>query len=486
MTQKENQLPDMRQSNVLKHDLPLRMVKALNALLVMLPFAVCWLAYYDKSVMMYPSTFRSVGVIALFLFLYCFFGRVYDAFYVSFKRISEMFVSQLMAILMADGCMFIVLWLLNGTFPNLLPALLALVGQVLLSLGWCRTAHGWYFSRFSSKKAAIIYDVRQGMESLIGQYGLEKKFAVQATYHVDECIQQIEVLEKLDVVFLCGVHSHERNIILKYCIAHRITVYMIPRVGDVIMSGAKRMHMFHLPILRAERYNPPFEYVVGKRIFDIVCSAAVIVVASPIMLAVAIAIKAYDGGPVLYRQTRLTKDGAQFSVLKFRSMKTDAEQDGVARLSSGEHDDRITPVGRFIRACRLDELPQVFNIFAGSMSIVGPRPERPEIAAQYEKVMPEFALRLQAKAGLTGYAQVYGKYNTIPYDKLQMDLMYIANPSFIEDLRIVFATIQILFQKESTEGVAEGQSTALGNKTIDIIGDVDESADASIDKVSAG
>jgi lipopolysaccharide/colanic/teichoic acid biosynthesis glycosyltransferase len=145
-------------------------------------------------------------------------------------------------------------------------------------------------------------------------------------------------------------------------------------------------------------------------------------------------------------------------------MRTDAEKDGVARLSTGENDSRITPVGKFIRACRLDELPQLFNILGGSMSIVGPRPERPEIAAQYEKEMPEFRLRLQAKAGLTGYAQVYGKYNTIPYDKLQMDLMYIANPSLVEDLRIIFATIQILFMKDSTEGVAAGQVTAVNDK----------------------
>ena len=141
-------------------------------------------------------------------------------------------------------------------------------------------------------------------------------------------------------------------------------------------------------------------------------------------------------------------------------MRVDAERDGVARLSTGENDDRITPVGRVIRKTRIDELPQLLNIIKGDMAIVGPRPERPEIAEQYEKELPEFALRLQAKAGLTGYAQVYGKYNTTPYDKLQMDLMYIAKPSILEDFRIIFATVKILFMAESTEGVQEGQTTA--------------------------
>ena len=178
------------------------------------------------------------------------------------------------------------------------------------------------------------------------------------------------------------------------------------------------------------------------------------------LLVVAILVRK-DGGPAFYKQDRLTKNGKVYKVIKFRSMRVDAEKDGIARLSTGENDDRITPVGRVIRKFRIDELPQLLNIVKGDMSIVGPRPERPEIAAEYEKQMPEFRLRLQCKAGLTGYAQVYGKYNTTPYDKLLMDLMYISDPSLVQDLRIIFATVKILFLPESTEGIAEGQTTAM-------------------------
>ena len=173
-------------------------------------------------------------------------------------------------------------------------------------------------------------------------------------------------------------------------------------------------------------------------------------IASPFLIATAIAVKAEDGGPVFYRQVRLTRDGKQFKILKFRSMRVDAEKDGVARLAS-EHDDRITRVGHIIRAIRFDELPQLLNILRGDMSFVGPRPERPEIAAQYEQEMPAFSLRLQVKAGLTGTAQVYGRYNTEPKDKLKMDLMYINNMSPLEDLRLMFATARILFMRESTK-----------------------------------
>ena len=219
------------------------------------------------------------------------------------------------------------------------------------------------------------------------------------------------------------------------------------------------MQSFSIPIMETRRAVLSPEYAFIKRAMDIVCSTLALVVLSPFMLATAIVIKAYDRGPVLYKQVRLTKDGKRYAILKFRSMRVDAEKDGVARLAS-DHDDRITPVGRIIRAIRFDELPQLINILKGDMSIVGPRPERPEIAAQYEKEMPAFSLRLQVKAGLTGTAQVYGRYNTEPRDKLKMDLMYINRMSLAEDLKLIFATIKILLMKESTQGVEQGQTTA--------------------------
>ena len=323
-------------------------------------------------------------------------------------------------------------------------------------------AHKWYFAVNPPVPSVVVYDTRVGLDSLIRQYGLHNKFDVSRTVQVEDCLADLMVLDNVGTVFLSGIHSHDRNIILKYCVERSITVYVLPRIGDVIMSGAKQLHMFHLPVLRVGRYNPGPEYLFIKRAGDILISALMLIVLSPIMLVTTIAIKANDHGPVFYKQSRLTKNGKEFNVLKFRSMRVDAEKDGVARLSTGSKDDRVTPVGRFIRATRIDELPQLINILKGDLSLVGPRPERKAIADEYAKVMPEFNLRLQAKAGLTGYAQVYGKYNTTPYDKLQMDLMYIAHPSIVEDIRILFATIKVVFTPESTDGIAEGQTTAMG------------------------
>ena len=447
-----------------KHDLILRIIKIMDAVLVTVPFALCWYLYYAKHI---ASPFYAKGdylVVALFFVLFIIFGRVYDAFLMSMQRISEIVYAQFLAVAVSDFIMYIVIWLLSKHLPNSLPGVAALIGQVILAAVWAYNAHHAYFKIFPPQATAVIYDTRQGMEKLIGKYGLDTKYKVVLTATADECIANLAMLDGVSMVFMSGIHSHDRNVILKYCVENNIGIFVIPRIGDTIMSGAYPMHMFHLPMLKVGRYHPQPEYLFIKRLLDIVISAVALVVLSPIFLVTAIAIKATDHGPVFYKQIRLTKDGKEFGILKFRSMREDAEKDGVARLSSGEHDDRITPVGRVIRACRIDELPQLLNILRGELSIVGPRPERPEIAAQYCEEMPEFSLRLQAKAGLTGYAQIYGKYNTTPYDKLVMDLMYIAHPSIVEDLKIMFATVKILFMPESTEGVSEGQTTAMSGK----------------------
>ena len=449
----------------LSYRITLRFAKFLNILMVTLPVALCWSCCYGPDALIPGGALTACLVAAVFVALYTAYGRIYGGFYLSMVRISEMLYSQSLALVMADGILYLILCLLNYRLLNPLPMLGALIVQILLAMLWCVCAHKWYFRSYPPKKTVVIHQDGENVEALIGAYGLRKKFDVRRTVHADLCAGgDYSCLDGMETVFLWGLSSRERNDILKYCMDCGITAYVLPGIGDIILSGAKRVNLFHLPFLRVGRYAPNPEYLFAKRVFDILVSALALVILSPVMLVTAIAIKATDGGPVFYRQKRLTKDGRVFDVMKFRSMRQDAEKDGVARLSTGDHDDRITPVGRIIRKVRIDELPQLFNILGGSMSIVGPRPERPEIAGQYEQELPEFALRLQAKAGLTGYAQVYGKYNTTPYNKLQMDLMYIAHPSFLEDLRIIFATVKILFMPESTEGIEAGMETAMKKK----------------------
>ena len=445
----------------IRHEVLLRLLKAVNVYYNVTPFVVAWYYYFNARLASSYFIKGNLTVILIYTVLYCVFGKTYDAFLVSHYRIFDVVSSQSLAAFLSDAIMYAVLFLLVKGFPNILVFLMMYVVQVSLSMIWTALVHSIYFKWFPAKRSVIVYDLREGMENLIREYGLEKKFRIIRTVKAGECVSDLSVLDDAEIVFVSGVHSHERNIILKHCLYEGKMVYLIPRVGDVLMSSAKSLHMFHLPMMRVSRYKPDPFYRVVKRTFDIVFSLLALIVTLPVTIIVAIAIKASDGGPVFYRQERLTLNGKKFMIHKFRSMKVDSESDGVARLSTGSADDRVTSVGRVIRKCRIDEIPQFIDILASNLSIVGPRPERPEIAAEYEKEMPEFSLRLQAKAGLTGFAQVYGKYNTSPYDKLQMDLMYIAHASVLEDFRICFATVKILFAPDSTEGVDEGQTTAM-------------------------
>lgn len=445
--------------------IPFAVVKMVNIVLVMIPFLICWTLYYEPRTTTVGSKQVSVLVMITFFFICYYFGQRLDCFRVSILQIRDVIFGEVLATMITDIIMYILIWMLSIHLPNLIPGLITWGGQCVIGVIWAYVMHQSYFSTHPPLRTIVIYDERMGMENLIHTYGLEKRFNIKTVYPVESIMDKLEVMEEFDAAFLCGIHSRERNIILKHCISHKIKLFMIPRIADVMMRGSEQIHMLHLPILKTQRYKPSIEYQIIKRTMDIVVSGIATIVLSPLFLITAIAVKS-DGGPAFYKQKRLTKDGKVFEILKFRSMRVDAEKYSGAVLSAGENDPRITKVGRIIRACRLDELPQLLNILKGDMSLVGPRPERPELQKEIEKEVPEFGLRLQAKAGLTGYAQVYGKYNTTFYDKLLMDLMYISKPSILEDLTIMLATVKILTSKESTEGVGEGkEELKLRNKT---------------------
>ena len=401
------------------------------------------------------------GAVLLILF------RTYNAYYVGFSRIGDLifsqFLSQLLSLCLvyAANCLY-VLELFN---PLMLLVLLAV--QLVFDIIWCFFANIIYFRTHKSLKTCVIYGKASDLDRVSGILSNSKKFTVCGKIKASETdiASLTEKLGEYLCIVVCGVEASLQDDIAEYCVREGKIGYFAPHIGDIIMAGSPHVRAFDVPVLSVSRRTPKIEYLILKRILDIVASAVGIIILSPFMLVVSVAIKLYDGGPVLYKQTRLTRDGETFRICKFRSMRTDAEKDGVARLAT-ENDDRITPVGKILRKLRLDELPQLFNILGGSMTIVGPRPERPEIAEQYYKELPEFKLRLQVKAGLTGYAQVYGKYNTEPYDKLQMDLMYINNMSFVQDLKLILATIRVVFMKDSTSGVEKNQVTAIKARTL--------------------
>ena len=438
----------------------MRLLKIAHALITTAMVVACVYIWYMPLLQTQHAAAYTVAVAPIYLLLILRLGRVYGVYRIGGSRIRHLLYAQGLTVCISAAICYVVACVLLLQFVNPLPLLITLAAQILWCLLWCLLANWTYFRLNQPQKSLVIYKRPEDMRALENMGHLTRKFNIIEKIQATDDLEALQkAMEGYEIVFLTGLDGELRNCLMKYCINHNIQCYFPPRVGDVLVSGAEHMQAFSVPFMRVQQVRPPIAYIGIKRAFDILASTLAIILLSPFMLVTAIAIKAQDGGPVLYKQVRLTKDRKEFKVLKFRSMRVDAEKDGVARLAT-ENDDRITPVGKLIRKIRFDELPQLFNILKGDMSVVGPRPERPEIASQYEEEIPSFGLRLQVKAGLTGYAQVYGRYNTEPYDKLKMDLMYINRMSVVEDLRIILATVKVLFMGESTEGIEEGQITA--------------------------
>lgn len=396
------------------------------------------------------------------------FLTTYSAFEVHKTKPLDLCVKHFLSLALSDIIIFLAIIIALRRLPDLSDLVLMVPVQILLTVIWCVTAVRIHFAVHPAAETIVVYSDELAYESIKSIHKDTKNFHVIKTINLNDFegdIAQIkEILLEAELVVLCGILLQERNNLFKYLIDHNKEVIVRPSIGDVFVSTAEREYLCNVPVLTYDSGEKPLFTRAFKRAVDILMSSLMLVFASPVMLLVALAIKIEDRGPVFYKQQRLTKNAKVFKIIKFRSMRVDAEKDGVARLAA-DKDDRITKVGKFIRATRIDELPQLINILKGEMSLIGPRPERPEIASQYEENLPEFALRLKVKAGLTGYAQVYGKYNTTPYDKLQMDLMYVADMSFFTDIKLILLTVQVMFQKDSTEGIEKGNTTAAKEKT---------------------
>lgn len=456
----------MYKSKNIKEKIILYFFKILISLLFSGTMYHVWVQFYNPYV---PTPFYKLGnyfLFALLLMIYVSFVKVYGGFMVGTATVPDLIFSQIIAICFLEGISYIVFSLLSYRLVSIWPFILMILAFSSFAAIWVIVIDFIYFKLHAPKKTIVVFNNVDSYLSLKGIRSMDKRFRVLRTVNSEKTSLEelFDYMKSVDAVFLCGVPSDYRNEVVKHCIATGKVAYIKPKISDTIIRGGRTIQLMNIPVYRCKRSDASLIYSLIKRLGDIVISAVGLVVLSPVMLITALCIKAEDGGPVFYKQKRLTLNGKEFEVIKFRSMKVDAEKDGIARLAA-EDDDRITRVGKIIRKCRIDEIPQILNILSGSMSIVGPRPERPEIMEEYKDSLPEFALRLQVKAGLTGYAQVYGKYNTPPYDKVQMDLMYVANQSLFEDFRLILMTIKIMLTPSSTEGVSKNQTTALRNNT---------------------
>lgn len=466
----------------------------LGAVLIILETALfyyIWTRFYNPLVRrpyLFKGNFFVAGVYMVVLML---FGNIYGGLKLGYYRVFDLILSQSIATIVTNAVSYITmiipiatwylspLWLIVMTLADIVVIVIwAFISNLIFLKSFPPQRLILFYGNYEDKLGAkfitrpdrykLCKTVKLEMAAHRGQAVTEDKEDISdapmiaADPNEDIIISAIEQCRSYDGVIIGDISAELRNDLVKACYARGIRTYTLPKLTDVILKSSEVLNIFDSPVFLNRNHGLTIEQRIVKRSMDIAISLIALIILSPLMLITAICIKVEDGGPVFFRQQRCTEGGRIFMILKFRSMIPDAEKAGIS-VPATEKDPRITKVGAVIRAARIDELPQLINILKGDMSVVGPRPERIEHVQKYTAEIPEFAYRMNVKGGLTGYAQVYGKYNTSAYDKLKLDLMYIQNYSLILDIELILKTIKIIFTKESTEGFTEEQSEEMGH-----------------------
>ncbi len=442
----------------------------LEVLILTLIYYIVWKQGYELAYFEYKGKYVLMGVYAVLL--YAFFQNSECTMFGQLHRM-DLVIGQIISLLIVNFVTYFQLCLIGNAMLSPTPMLMLTGIEFVVAVVLILVYTTLYHKLYAPHDMLLIYGHKRGVGLKIKMDSRKDKYNIRKLICADEGYDAIIAeIPKHDAVILNDIPAQLRNDILKYCYRYRVRTYVAPKLTDIMVRCARNITLFDTPLMLVKGTGLTPAQRVTKRTMDIVLGTIALVIAAPVMGAVAIAIKLEDGGPVFFRQKRMTRNGREFDILKFRSMIVDAEKYSGAVLASGD-DPRITRVGKFIRATRLDEIPQIINIVKGDMSIVGPRPERKVIADEYCKELPEFAYRLKVRGGLTGYAQIYGKYNTSAYDKLRLDLMYIENYSLLLDIKLIILTLRIIFSKDSTEGIDVAQKNQ--KKAEELLQEMDES-----------
>ena len=330
-----------------------------------------------------------------------------------------------------------------------------------------RTAVAAFIKKFGKTQSCLILENMNNTSRLARKLKYASNYGRESTYYMideenEEEIERIinEKIPEYEQIFISPAISEE--------VAHRFMrramilqkeIGILADLDNVTTLHGRIYQLDDTPIIEKKVWKMTRMQRLIKRLFDLAFAIVLSILTAPVAAVCAIAVARSSEGPVIYKQERYTKGKKRFYVYKFRTMVADAEKNG-ARLAT-EDDPRITKVGKFLRATRLDELPQIYNILLGSMSVVGPRPERPIFADEYSRQVQNYDMRYSVKAGLTGYAQVYGKYNTRVSDKILMDMIYIVNYSLLLDIKLILLTAKTMFVKSATEGIDEERDAML-------------------------
>lgn len=412
----------------------------------------------ENRALIKPS--RTMGItLSTFVVVGLLFVSIYGRYDVGRRKSKPIIYSMSLAVIFTDIITYIQLMVMNTITPSVYALrfvsikalILTMIGQIVIIVIFAYAGNALFFTIHAPEKCYVVTSSQEALDEIVrGILKFKKQYRIVGILDY----RDTHVLEKLkdaDTVFLYDVPIFQRSEITNFCYKTRKNVYFNPEIEDIVEMTSEYYLLDDISVLNYNVKGLTMEQRIIKRCIDIAGSLVMGIVSSPIWIVSAIAIKVYDGGSILFKQKRATINGTVFEVYKFRTMKEHVENRSVT-----EDDDRITPPGRILRKIRMDELPQLLNILKGNMSFVGPRPEMLENVEAYTEALPEFRYRLRVKAGLTGYAQIAGKYNTTPKDKLMMDLMYIENYSVFKDIQLLFQTAIVLLKSDSTEAFKKG------------------------------
>ena len=421
-------------------------------------FHKIWMQFYSP---LYYIQFYSIGRYAATITcggLYVLLGRLYGTFWLKISRISEIMYANIVTNVMVAGCMYLVAWIFIRHLPNILPMLLIICMWSFMALIWVKPAIAFVNHYCAVERIAIIYDDNhryQNGKAILNRLGWRFQVVgeVSANQDVEDIMKRLRVLSA-EAVLLCDMPIEKKKEILTKCILKNLLTYMQPNANEYIIQSSKTVRIGNLPFMCCQKVSNASLYTTVKRLLDFALGTIGFVVTSPIMVIIAMLIKKEDGGSVLVRERRLTLHKKEFTLYKFRATKLGIVEKDFTAVSGQE---KLTSVGKFIRRWKLDELPKLLNVVKGDIALVGPRPEGIDDAIRFEKELPEYAMKYQVKAGLTGYVQIYGRYSTCLEDRLQMDLLYMSQQSLAWDMKMLLATIKVIFLPEGMDLILEEQ-----------------------------
>lgn len=425
----------------------------IESLLLSLVYYFIWQIFYQLDFSpAYYGRGKYVLIGVYFVLVLAFFSFC-EGFKFGHLKLADICISQIIALVVVNFITYLQISLIANKVAIIGPILLIMGIDVVIVFVCCCFFTTLYHSKSVPRNMILIFGTDMAVDLKFKMDTRKDRYTVTELVKYDVGMDVIKSrIAQHDSVIINDVPAEVRNDLLKYCYQKEIRTYVVPKISDIIIKGAPDITLFDTPLVLVKGHGLSWEQETIKRLFDLLLCVIALVPFLIISVVTAIAIILEDGGPVFYTQERLTRKGRIFKIYKFRSMKVHSEKEETYQ-GAVENDPRITRVGKVIRRFRIDELAQYINILKGDMSFVGCRPEHLKDTEKHCKEIPEYMERYKTKAGLTGYSQVYGKYNTSAYDKLRMDLMYIENYSFILDIKLILMTIRTLFKRDSTEGV---------------------------------